>query len=184
MIDIDVIPTKKSGEIVQWEVVEHEYITTSSSYNDLAERYNIPLRAVVARARLGKWQAKLKDFYNNVQEEIDSNMAAKAKEIADRATVLDLEVLAVSEQIIHAIGDQVDKIEQGDSDPITVENMRELVKTLKYASDTVKTSHQNIRLAISAPTAITEEKHTFQIPEYDKERIAREFSIVTRRSTE
>lgn len=63
--------------MIDWNTIRTEYITTTSSYRDLCDKYDIPLRTLARRAKLEDWQQKRNDYGNTVATQCIQKAAEK-----------------------------------------------------------------------------------------------------------
>ena len=183
----DITPHKKTG-VTEWDVLKMEWITTPISLARLAEKYNLSFWMVRQRYYLDRWTDALKDFRKSVKEEYELALGAKAKELADRAATLDQVILSTSEKVVHIIDSEISKLvpnEEGKvTDAVSVETLNELVKAMKGASEALKTSHYNIRLAVDKSTSIVEHKGAEVLSGEEEERISNELGLIKRRNVQ
>lgn len=181
---IDTTPWRKNSESINWDTLRHEWVTTNISIVGLAEKYELSVSAVRNHYNRYNWKDELRKFHNMVEEAYETALENKAKEIVDRAVELDAVILKASEQIASIIENQVNELtkelEDEDNQGSMITRLDEISKTLKIASETLKNSHYNIRLASDRATSIVkEDENTIRpLSEDENERIDKELGII------
>lgn len=157
---LDLSPVKKQSTI-NWDLLKVEWVTTNISISALAKKYGLTITSIRNHYVKHNWSKALREYNQQVKDTIDQAMADKASYIAERVMLLDESVLSVSEKIVDILDGKISniaflldtdkEIEFTDEDRA---NFDGLVKSLKSASEALKNSHYNIRLASDKATAI------------------------------
>lgn len=189
-IEMDVSPIKKQS-LVNWDVVKIEWITTNISLSALAKKYGLTITAVRNHYIRHEWSKALSDYNAQIKDAINRALTDKAEYTAERILLLDESVLSVSEKIIDILDEKVSNIayliskeRENEISEIDRMNFDGLVKSLKSASEALKNSHYNIRLASDKATAIIDNRGTTEVSlnKTEEERIANELGFIKRKS--
>jgi len=181
---INTSPWRKNSEEMDWDALRHEWVTTNISVVGLAEKYGLSVTSVRNHYNRYNWKDELRKFHNMIDEAYEAALEKKAKQIAERAIELDAVILKSSEQIAGLIEMQINELNHNIScgnDEVTLEKLDSLAKTLKVASETLKNSHYNIRLASDRATSIVKEDENKINPlgEDEQSRVERELGYIT-----
>jgi len=189
-IEMDVSPIKKQS-LVNWDVVKIEWVTTNISLSALAKKYGLTITAVRNHYIRHEWSKALSDYNAQIKDAINRALTDKAEYTAERILLLDESVLSVSEKIIDILDEKVSNIayliskeRESEISEIDRMNFDGLVKSLKSASEALKNSHYNIRLASDKATAIIDNRGTTEVSlnKTEEERIANELGFIKRKS--
>jgi len=169
-------PRKKGGSTIDWESLKLEWVTTNISITDLAKKYKQTYKAVHNHYLKQNWKQVREDFEALLEQEYDSALRDKAREIAGRVKDLDQVVLNASEKIVKFVDSKLDELQQKKRP--NEARFREMMKVLKIASEALKNSHYNIRLASDRATEIIESTKRIALTPEEEARIEREFSLI------
>lgn len=158
LLNID--PVKKQ-QTINWEMLKVEWITTNISLSALSKKYGLTITSIRNHYVKHEWSKALKEYNKQIKDAIDQAMSDKAEYIAERVMLLDESVLSVSEKIVDILDGKVSHIaflleadRETEFNDAERANFDGLVKSLKSASEALKNSHYNIRLASDKATAI------------------------------
>jgi hypothetical protein len=65
---------------IDWDAVKIEYVTTSCTYQELADKYGVAIRTVIRRAGKGDWQQARKEHVTRVSQLCHMKAAEKIAE--------------------------------------------------------------------------------------------------------
>lgn len=184
MMEIEV---KKKDELVDWDILKYEWVTTGISLGGLAQKYNIPFYSVKNAHVRGKWGEALKEFNAMVDDAYMKALEIKAENRASRIFDLDEMVVVVSEKMMDLVEHQVDKLRRiidGDEED-SESSVKDIINTIKEASMALKNCHYNVRLANDQATNILEERAVNKkLNDEERLRIAKEFQYLERSQKE
>jgi hypothetical protein len=176
---------KKQTDI-NWNMVREEWVTTNISLSGLAVKYaeeGVTLAKLRRRHARDNWSKDLAEYNNMVSEEIERARREKATYLASRVIALDELVMTTSEKVVDIINYEVEKIHPDnriEDKEVDISILKETSSALKQASDALKNSHYNIRLACDKATSIIDERgqQKSKLDEDDVNRIAKEMDFL------
>ena len=91
---------------IDWNTIRTEYVTSTCSYRDLCEKYDIPLRTLARKAKQEDWQQKRNEFGNTVATMRIQEVAEKqVKSFAEFVPVLEQGIVDISTQLLGKINE-------------------------------------------------------------------------------
>ena len=116
---------------IDWNTIRTEYITTTCSYRDLCDKYNIPLRSLARKAKAEEWQQKRTDFGNTVATKRIQKVAEKqVKSFADFVPVLQEGIIDTTTMLLAKI---VETMSYGDAfSPRDLKSLSGMVNDLGF----------------------------------------------------
>lgn len=89
--------------MADWEAIETEYITTSTSYRKLADKYGIDQATIARRAKKDDWVGKRQHHISATQAKV---LAADTKQKVSRAEKL----MGVSDMLLQKVRERVEAL--------------------------------------------------------------------------
>jgi NADPH:quinone reductase-like Zn-dependent oxidoreductase len=126
-----------------WNKAENEYITTTITYEELAEKYNVSIRTVHRQAKNREWQQKKADFVTKVSEECQ---AKTGKDEVDRILKITKDIGDTAEKLLEKLKKDLETYNDVDS------------KDKRVIAQNLKDAQTIFHLAYGRPTSITENK--------------------------
>ena len=189
-LDIKNRGNNKRNNEVDWVLLREEWITTNISLTALAEKYKdegLTVAKVKRQYNRDKWHEHLAKYNDMVASKIEEARKMKATYLASRVIALDELVMTTSEKVVDIINYEVDKIHpdkrKGKKEKISDEELAVLKETataLNRASNALKNSHYNIRLACDKATSIIDDRvqQKTKLEDEDINRIAKEMGFI------
>lgn len=100
-----------SSPSIDWKKIKTEYVTSSTSYRKLAEKYGVPYKTIAYRAKAEKW-VELRDC--NEDKVVTKMIASEAQKQIDRYT----RMLTVTDKLLAKIEASIESL---DADGVTLD---------------------------------------------------------------
>lgn len=144
-------PTKQSPKATQkapkpdWPALEVEYVNSTITYEDLAEKYGIKPGTVRARAHRGRWAEKRSNAQRSVTEGATENLVrTRTKEL----TALDHNALKITKAAQRLMAKAIGKMDAGEHPGFELADLRAIAYINNH-------THKTGRLALGATTENT-----------------------------
>lgn len=128
--------SKERGDnLIDWEIIKNEYLTTDTSYRKLAKKYNVNQATISTRAKKENWVGLKQAFNEQRQAEMNN-----AKKEADIQAFKDL--LSIDTRLISLINDKLNYFEKlvqdGGVSAIQVKDLKGLVVSVSDLTDNLR----------------------------------------------
>ena len=90
--------------MTDWEAAKREYVTTSCTYQQIADKYGCSIRSVIRQANKGSWQAERKRYVTDVAQACHKMSVEKtAEKFSDYVSELQEDVVRISRELVGKI---------------------------------------------------------------------------------